>query len=53
LTISSHIFLASPNNIRCVVAVEQLVLDPGIAGGQRALDEEDGLGALDIEDRQN
>src|SRR5437763_13492933 len=32
----------------CVVAVEELVVDAGVAGGHRALDEEDGLGALDV-----
>ena len=30
---------------------EELVLDAGVAGGHRVLDEEDGLGALDVEDR--
>ena len=34
-----------------VVAVEQLVVDAGVARGHRALDEEHGLGTLDLEDR--
>jgi hypothetical protein len=34
-----------------VVAVEQLVVDAGIADAHRALDEQNGLGLLDVEHR--
>src|SRR5437764_14966659 len=44
-------FLGVAEQHHRVVAVEKLVFDAGVAGGHRALDEKDGLGALDVEDR--
>src|SRR5215468_4836978 len=44
-------FLGVAEQHHYVVAAEELVFDAGVAGGRQALDEEHGLGALDIEDR--
>src|SRR6266404_5766352 len=42
------IFLASPSSIM-VLSWEQRIVDPGIAGGQRALDEHHGAGLPDLQ----
>ena len=44
-------FLGVAEQHHRVVAVEQLVLDAGIARGHRAFDKEHSLGPLDLEDR--
>src|SRR6516164_599428 len=44
-------FLGVAEQHHRIVAVEQLVLDAGITRGHRSLDEKNGLGALNLQDR--